>query len=189
VATACGGPSPGDGASPATPASSADRQPIGVYTVHLTGTVSGHDFARDGRIEVRTTVTAAGTTNGVNPYDVCLKSGFPGAAPEVGAIWFGTNSACFAATAQIDLASTEVSGSTYVARPDPSVEGVGVNGWTAQDGSVACIYVPNGGSATYEFHDDGTVTGHLDLTGFVAVCGSIGTQSTFTAELTGSRAG
>jgi hypothetical protein len=183
-AAACSSSSPPGAEGTGT---SGPSMPTRTYVVTLSGTVSGHAFSREAELRVEPTIDLAAATNGVNPYEVCLRSGFPGASPEVGAIWFGTNTGCFDAPNRVDMVESEVSGSTYVARPDDSLSQLGVNGWTAAGGAVACIYAPIEGSATYEFTGD-TVTGRLDLVGFAGGCSALGNRSTYTATLTGAAA-
>src|SRR5688500_1508048 len=50
-----------------------------VYEVTIEGTASGNAFSRTATLTVLPTVTEV-TENGVNPYEACLRSGFPAGA-------------------------------------------------------------------------------------------------------------
>ncbi|MFC7615269.1 hypothetical protein ACFQV2_18910 [Actinokineospora soli] len=84
---------------PTTTTTTTDTEPAviepGEYAITLTGTVSGQDFTRDAQLSVTGTIAEVGTTNGVNALDLCLVAGFPAATPEIGAVWFGSNTGCF----------------------------------------------------------------------------------------------
>ncbi|MBB4914227.1 hypothetical protein [Streptosporangium saharense] len=172
--------------SPAT-ASTADRSgtaraSVG-YNVVIAGTVSGRSFRRSATLVLRSTVTRV-TTNGVNPVDVCLKSGFPGGAPQVGAIWYGSNSACFRSTAALDMTYVRTNGNTATVSPDSRISASGSNNFTATGSLTSCIYFPTEGGASYTFHNDGTVSGRISIRGFGGYpCG----YSTYNATLSGRR--
>lgn len=155
-----------------------------VYEVVISGTASGNAFERTGTITVLPTVTDV-TTNGVNPFEVCLESGFPAGLPEVGAIWYGTNTACFEDRGQqIDLTHAVWDDAGFHTEPDPNLQALLVNHWTASDDYIfAFPYGPYRGGTSYQFFDDGTVTGTIDLLGH----GGLGGHSTYQATLSGVR--
>ncbi|GAA3132537.1 hypothetical protein [Streptosporangium carneum] len=153
------------------------------YSVTISGGVSGRGFRRSGTVVLRSTVTRV-TTNGVNPVDVCLKSGFPAGSPDVGAIWYGSNSACVRSTASLDMAYVRVNGNTVTVSPDSRISATFTNNFTANSSIASCIYHPTEGGATYTFHDNGTVSGRISMRGFGGYpCGN----STYTATLSGRR--
>ena len=168
----------------AGPASAANG--VSVYEVAISGTASGNPFARTGALVVGPTVDRVATTNGVNQFEVCLQSGSPAAAPETGAIKFGTNSACFGGRAALDLAVTGWTGSDFIVRPDANLAYSGFNGWNARSGIAAFIYYPIGGQAAFRFGQDGTLSGSLQLQGVGG--GGLG-SGTYTASLTGRLVG
>ncbi|MEV8633769.1 hypothetical protein AB0395_19130 [Streptosporangium sp. NPDC051023] len=153
------------------------------YSVTISGNVSGRSFQRSGTVVLRSTVTRV-TTNGVNPVDICLKSGFPGGIPDVGAIWYGSNSACFGSTAALDMAYVRVNGNSATVSPDSRISATGSNGFTPSNSVTSCIYHPTEGGATYTFRDNGTVSGRISVRGFGGYpCGS----STYNANISGRR--
>ncbi|MER7207024.1 hypothetical protein [Streptosporangium sp. NPDC000239] len=153
------------------------------YSVVISGTVSGRSFRRSATLVLRSTVTRV-TTNGTNPVDVCLKSGFPAGAPQVGAIWYGSNSACFGGTAALDMAYVRTSGNTATVSPDSRISASGSNNFTATGTLTSCVYFPTEGGASYTFRNDGTVSGRISIRGFGGYpCG----YSTYTANLSGRR--
>lgn len=174
--------------SGATTPSGGSIQP-GTYEVTLRGQVSGNPFQRAATITVGPTVASSGTTSEVNPVEICLRSGFPAGTPETGAIWFGTNSACFPTRgADLDLAIVSAAGPTVEVAPDSAVAATLANGFNAAGGVVACIYAPDGGTVTYRFGPD-RVEGTVALTGFGGACGAVGTSATYSATFAGERAG
>jgi hypothetical protein len=135
------------------------------YQVTLTGTVSGNSFRRTASLRLIPTVAKVGTNNGVNSIDLCLRSGFPAGVPEIGAIWFGSNSGCFNAPAQLDMVYLEETGNTVTMRPDSRIAATGANSWTPGSGVVACIYYPIDGSASFTF-SGASVSGSIALRGY-----------------------
>ncbi|MEV7012364.1 hypothetical protein [Streptosporangium sp. NPDC051022] len=153
------------------------------YSVTISGNVNGRNFQRSGTVVLRSTVTRV-TTNGVNPVDVCLKSGFPAGAPDVGAIWYGSNSACVRSAASLDMAFVSVNGNTVTVSPDKRISATSANNFTATSSITTCIYYPVEGGATYTFRDNGTVSGRISIRGFGGYpCGN----STYNATLSGRR--
>ena len=153
------------------------------YSVTLSGTVSGRNFQRSGTVVLRDTVTRV-TSNGVNPVEVCLKSGFPAGTPDVGAIWYGSNSACVRSAASLDIAYVTVNGNTVSVVPDSRIAATFANNFTATGNITSCIYHPTEGGATYTFRANGTVSGRISMRGFGGYpCGN----STYTATLSGRR--
>ncbi|CNE46605.1 chaperone protein DnaK [Mycobacterium tuberculosis] len=157
----------------------------GTYTVSLSGTVGGQTFQRTAQLQVTSTVARVGTNNGVNPIEVCLRSGFPAGTPEVGAIWFGTNTACFPERgAQLDTATVEVSGDTVTVRPDARIAAAGLNQFTASGNYIyACLYQPVSGTMTVTF-SGASASGELDINGYSGPCQAAGTNTTYTATFT-----
>ncbi|MGI5327701.1 Hsp70 family protein [Actinomadura nitritigenes] len=182
-------PSPPESSSPPeespTPADAGGIKE-GTYSVSLTGTVSGQTFRRTAQLQVMPTVTRVGTTNGVNPIEVCLRSGFPAGTPEVGAIWFGTNTACFPERgAQLDMTTVEMSGDTVTVRPDARIAATGLNQFTASGNYIyACLYQPVSGTMTVSF-SGGSPSGELDINGYSGPCQAVGTNTAYTARFTG----
>ncbi len=155
-----------------------------VYEVTIEGTASGNAFSRTATLTVLPTVTDV-TENGVNPYEACLRSGFPAGAPEVGAIWYGTNTACFPDNGQsLDLAIAVEDANGFHTEPDPNLQALMVNAWTASDSYIyAFPYGPVSGGTSYQFFEDGTVQGVIELVGH----GGMGGTSTYSAVLSGVR--
>jgi hypothetical protein len=155
-----------------------------VYEVTIEGTASGNAFSRTATLTVVPTVTDV-TENGVNPYEACLRSGFPAGAPEVGAIWYGTNTACFPDNGQsLDLAIAVEDANGFHTEPDPNLQALMVNAWTASDNYIyAFPYGPVSGGTSYQFFDNGTVQGVIELVGH----GGMGGTSTYSAVLSGVR--
>jgi hypothetical protein len=154
------------------------------YEIVIEGTASGNAFQRTGTITLMPT-TSEVTTNDVNPYEVCLRSGFPAGTPEVGAIWYGTNTSCFPDNGQaVDLTYAVEDETGYYTEPDPNVQALMVNHWTASENYIyAFPYGPYQGATSYRFADDGTVTGTVELVGH----GGMGGNSTYSAALSGTR--
>lgn len=126
-----------------------------------------------GKLDARPTINAASSTNGVNPFDTCLRVGFPAGAPEPGALWFFTNVNCLSeGNDRIDLAQVVYDQTGYSAIPDSTFTGCldgtrnrCVNTFTARSGLLACIFEPNRGKVRYRFSSEGTVEGEIDLVG------------------------
>jgi hypothetical protein len=156
----------------------------GSYNVTISGAAGGRSFERTGTVRVLGTVASVGTTNGVNPVDVCLVSGFPAAQPEPGAIWYGSNSACvpWASAAHLDLGYVTVDGATVTVEPDARIAATGGNNYTAYGGLAACPYFPVSGRMSVTFRDDGTVTGSIDVVGYGAGCGNTNYQARINGE-------
>ncbi|GAA4600702.1 hypothetical protein BJY16_003630 [Actinoplanes octamycinicus] len=159
---------------------------LATWNVTIDGTASGTAFRAGGTVTMHRTVTSAGTTNGVNPLDVCLRSGFPAGAPATGAIWLGSTSACFPLRrSDLDMAGVSVAGSRVTVVPDGRLQATMVNNWTARTSVTGCIYSPTSGSAVYQVNADGSLSGSIQLRGYGgAFCG----WSTYSASLTGRRA-
>jgi hypothetical protein len=158
----------------------------GTFDVSISGTVSGRSFTRSATLTIRPTITSEGTTNGVNDVDVCLVSGSPGAEPDVGAIWFGSNSACDpgARSADIDLGYVEVDGDTITLKPDERLAATDANNFTSSSGLAACLFAPVSGELSITTDVDGSVSGSLDVSGYGgALCGN----SRYEADVSGSR--
>jgi hypothetical protein len=158
----------------------------GTYSVDLSGTVGGRSFQRSAQIRVMPTVARVGTNNGVNPVEVCLRSGFPAGAPEVGAIWFGTNTACFPERgAQLDMTTVSVSGDTVTVEPDGRIAAGGLNNFVDSGSYIgACLYQPVSGSMTVTF-SGGSASGKIDITGYSGPCRAVGTKTSYSARFTG----
>lgn len=154
----------------------------GSYDVTLTGYASGQSFQRSATLSFEPTIATTGSTNGVNPLDMCLISGFPGAQPEPGAAWLSSNSGCNpgASAADMDMGDITVDGSTVTFVPDERIAATMANNFTVSSGLAACIYAPVSGHMTVTVADDGTVTGTIAITGYGgAFCGN----STYEAEI------
>jgi hypothetical protein len=152
----------------------------GTYSVTISGSVGGTDFERTGTLQIRDTIAEEGTTNGVNPVDVCLVSGFPAGQPDVGAIWLGSNSGCDpgASAADIDLGYVTLDGSTVTFEPDERVAATFGNNFTESSGLAACPYTPVSGQLSITIDSDGSVSGSVDTTGYGgASCGSVRYQA------------
>ncbi|MGW5049637.1 hypothetical protein [Actinokineospora sp. NPDC004072] len=151
---------------------------LGEYAVVLTGTAGGRGFERPAQLSVTGTITATGTTNGVNEIDVCLISGFPAAGIELGATWFGTNTGCLPSVGvpDLDLAHTTVSGATVTVRPDTAIPGLNAFAST-------CLHQVADGAMEVTFGFNGRVTGTITARGS---CGN-GDPLDYTATFTGTR--
>jgi hypothetical protein len=170
--------------APAGVADAAAAQSEAVYEVTIEGTASGNAFSRTATLTVLPTVTDV-TENGVNPHEVCLRSGFPAGSPEVGAIWYGTNTACFPEKGQaLDLAVVAEDSDSVYTEPDPNMQALLVNLWTASDNyAFAFPYGPVSGGTDYQFSEDGMVQGTIELVGH----GGMGGTSSYSAVLSGVR--
>ncbi|WP_214108162.1 hypothetical protein [Acrocarpospora catenulata] len=141
----------------------------GTYTVTMSGIAGWTEFRREGTVYIVDTVAEVGTTNGVNPVDVCLVSGMPAALPEVGAIWFGSNSGCIPGTsaADFDMTYVELNGSTVTVQPDDRMAATLANGFTVTNDFIgAFIFAPVSGQMTLTTESDGTLTGTIDIKGY-----------------------
>jgi hypothetical protein len=156
-----------------------------VYDVQLQGNVNGVPFSRTGGMAVGPTVTAA-TSNGVNPIDLCLGSGSPFITPELGAIWFSTNTVCVNSSgARLDMAfvSADPQAGVVTIRPDPNTSATGANGFSQSSGLTGAVWQIFDGAMTVSFQGNGeTVTGTIDFLGTGAIFHS---QNRYTATLTG----
>jgi hypothetical protein len=166
----------------------AEAAPVALQTFRVTikGTASGNAFTQTGTLTLHRTITTAGTRNGLNPLDVCLRVGFPAGLPAAGAIWLGTNSACFPfRRADLDMGQVGVAGNALTFTPDSRLQATNVNLWTGSGSVTACPYSPGSGSAVYRFNPAArTMTGTVRLSGYGgAFCG----RSTYAATLTGVR--
>jgi hypothetical protein len=152
------------------------------FAVTVSGNAGGNGFTRTGTLVLAPTVTNV-TTNGVNPLEVCLTSGYPAGVPQVGAIRFGSNAKCFASNgSNLDVAYVAVSGGTVAIAPDSAIGATYINNFTRTSGVTACIYTPVSGQAQYTFYTNGTVYGSISITGYGgAFCG----YSSYTASVSG----
>ncbi|GAA1980683.1 cell wall-binding repeat-containing protein [Catenulispora subtropica] len=159
---------------------------MGQYAVTLSGVAGGNAFQRSAIVILHPTVTTTGTTNGVNPVDVCLLSGNPGGVPEAGAIWNGSNSACDpgATSAAIDMGFVTVDGSTVTLQPDERIAATGANVFTTEPGLGAFPYFPVSGSMTVTANADGTLTGTVDIVGYG---GAFGGSARYQAQISGHK--
>ncbi len=128
----------------------------GSYPVTLRGSVDGNSFTRSATLYVASSA-------GGNSIDVCLISGFPMGAPEVGAIRFVSNTTCFpGASKKFDMGSVTVSGSTVTVQADPSMEPTGMNQFTDSGSVFACPFFVDSGSMRVTVAG-GRVTGSIDV--------------------------
>lgn len=167
-----------------TTAAAAPVIELGEYALTLTGTVAGHTFERPAQLSVTGTIAEHDTTNGVNALDICLVSGFPPGAPDLGAIWLGSNTGCFpsAGPVDIDLTRTTVTAATVTVEPDETVAAAGLNTFVDSGDRNACLHHAVAGSMTAAFGPDATVSGRVEITGDDA-CGA---RTAFTATFTGA---
>jgi hypothetical protein len=158
---------------------------MGTWDITLQGDVNGIGFTRPGLLVLGPTVTRV-TTNGVNPVDVCIKSGSPFIAPETGAIWFYTNGICLnpnGALQDMAFVSADAQASTVVVRPDPAISATGINGFNQNNGLLANVYQIFDGSETIRFQGDGAaVQGSLNLLGTGSIYHS---EQRYTATFSG----
>ncbi|MEV0609958.1 hypothetical protein AB0I61_26690 [Polymorphospora rubra] len=152
------------------------------FRVTISGNAGGTGFTRTGTLVLGPTVTSV-TTNGINPLEVCLSSGFPAGSPQVGAIRFGSNADCFPSSGTyLDVAYVSVSGGTVHIAPDSAIGATYINNFTRSSSITACIYTPVSGQASYTFYTDGSVYGSISITGYGgAFCG----YSSYTASVSG----
>lgn len=152
----------------------ASRSTTGSYDVTLSGSVSGHSFRRSATLRIVETISSSGTTNDVNPVDVCLVSGNPAAQPQPGAIRLGSNSGCLPGTgaADLDLASVDTDGDTIDVEPVESMAATGGNLFTTSSSIAACPFFPISGRLSVTV-DGGDVSGSVEITGYGgATCGN-----------------
>ncbi|MFJ7219858.1 hypothetical protein [Amycolatopsis sp. NPDC098790] len=152
----------------------ARRTSSGSYDVTISGSVSGHSFRRSATLRVVETISSSGTTNDVNPVDVCLVSGNPAAQPQPGALRFGSNSGCLpgSGAADLDLASVEADGDTITVEPVENMAATGGNVFTSSSSVAACPFFPKSGRLRVTI-DGGDVSGSIEVTGYGgAFCGN-----------------
>ncbi|WP_372670877.1 hypothetical protein [Amycolatopsis kentuckyensis] len=155
----------------------------GSYDVTISGSVSGHSFRRSATLRVVGTISSSGSTNDVNPVDVCLVSGNPAAQPQPGAIRFGSNSGCLpgSGAADLDLASVEADGGSITVEPVENIAATGGNVFTASSSIAACPYYPVSGRLRVTI-DDGDVSGSIEVTGYG---GAFCPSTTYDAKISG----
>ncbi|TWP46878.1 hypothetical protein FKR81_34285 [Lentzea tibetensis] len=150
---------------------------LGAYTVTVRGSAIGGDpFELQGELRIRK------ATDG-QPYEWCMKVGFPMGTPKPGAIWFGTNGTCFGKGADKPVATVRESGGEHTLTPlsPPPPLDQSANTFTATSGLLAVAYQPNAGDVRFratEQRQEGT----LSLQG-LALSG-LSTPGTFTATFT-----
>ncbi len=162
------------------------------YRIELTGEAGGRSFTRSGELYVAPTIEPTATTNGPNPIDVCVVSGFPAGTPEVGALWFASNSGCIpsAGPQDMDLAFVDVRDRGDSVRvdiePDAGFTAQALNTYTSEDGLTALLFLIETGSMELTFSDN-EVTGTIDFVGFCGLCtgGAGGNRGTYTATIEG----
>ncbi|WP_431910319.1 hypothetical protein [Micromonospora carbonacea] len=141
----------------------------GSYPVTLDGTVNGVGFRRSGTVHVAESA-------GGNPVDVCLISGFPLGAPEVGAVQFLSNTVCDPNSGStFDMGRVAVSGATITVKADPMTASTGMSLFTAASSIVACPYTVQSGSMKVTIAD-GRARGSIDVSS--ASCGGGRLQAT-----------
>ncbi|WP_410613942.1 hypothetical protein [Amycolatopsis sp. lyj-109] len=151
----------------------ARRTPSGSYDVTISGSVSGTSFRRSATLRIVKTISSTGTTNDVNPVDVCLVSGNPAGQPQPGAIWFGSNSGCApgAGKAHLDLATVDVDGDTVTVEPVENMAATGGNVFTSSSSIAACPFFPVSGRLRVSAGSG--VSGSIEVTGYGgAFCGN-----------------
>jgi hypothetical protein len=169
-------------AAPAEGNARAAARPV-IFDVTLSGSVSGRPFSRSAVMLFARTVDRVATTNGVNRAEMCLASGFPAGRPETGAIRYGTNSACFRSRgASIDTSYVTVTGSTYIARPDPRLTSTYLNTFTSSPGIASSIFSAQSGSIALRFGRGGTIRGTIALHGY---CGGLCGETDYFARVSG----
>ena len=167
--------------SPITIVKKAHKLPV--WKITITGHAGGNAFSRTGALALAPTQTRV-TTNGVNPIDVCLVSGNPPVAPQIGAIDLSSNAACYNYRSKIDMGWVKVTKGTLTFTPDSRLGATYINNHTDAAGLLACLYYPVSGSASYTFYSNGTVRGTIKYNGFGgAGCG----WSSYVATVTGRR--
>lgn len=167
----------------------AQNRPYWAWNVTLQGQSQGQIFARQGFLFITPTLTTTGTTNGVNPFDVFLLSGNPGATPEAGAIWFMTNNAMVGSPSQIDLAyvAYDPNAQLLQVQPDINLSAVGINTFNAYSGLTADVYQIFDGAMQIQSQDGfATISGIVDILGTGAIFHS---NTRYTATLSGAYAG
>ncbi len=154
-----------------------------VWRVTISGSASGWSFRKTGLFYLAGRVTGT-TTNDVNPFEACLKVGYPAGSPRRGSIWYGSNSECFpSGPSRLDVAYVGVRGSTIIVRPDSRYQATYANNWTVRRSVFANIYSPVSGSGRFTVTDGGGLRGTIDLVGYGADPG----PSHYQATLTGVR--
>ncbi|MGV9366102.1 hypothetical protein ACWEF6_11565 [Amycolatopsis sp. NPDC004772] len=160
----------------------APRTPSGSYDVTISGSVSGTSFRRSATLRIVETISSSGTTNDVNPVDVCLVSGNPAGQPQPGAIWFGSNSGCVpgAGAGHLDLATVDVDGDTVTVEPVENMAATGGNVFTSSSSIAACPFFPVSGRLRVTA--GGGVSGRIEVTGYGgAFCG----KTVYSAKISG----
>lgn len=162
---------------------SAAPWPYGVYSIRITGKVSGWSFSRTGTLILARTVRHSGTSN-VNPVEICFASGNPWSSPSTGAIVFVSNTACVGAPAKLDIAVVRATAANNVvqARPVASLSAASVNGFNAASGITAQIYQTTFGSTAFRFAGN-RVAGVIDIRGR----NGGGQYASYSAQVTGVR--
>ncbi|MFC8845289.1 MULTISPECIES: hypothetical protein [unclassified Micromonospora] len=141
----------------------------GSYSVTLDGTVNGVGFRRPGTVHVAKPA-------GGNAVDVCLISGFPLGAPQVGAVQFLSNTVCDPNSSNtFDMGRATVSGSTITVTADPMTASTGMSLFTAANSILACPYTVQSGSMRVTVAN-GRASGSIDVSS--ASCGGGRLQAT-----------
>ncbi|MCG8327634.1 MAG: hypothetical protein MI974_08110 [Chitinophagales bacterium] len=145
-------------------------------------------FSRTACLLVAKDIDAAPTSNGVNPYDIAIASGSPGAVPEAGAIHYltnttlcqYTNSGCNSTPINAAIDAAFVSVSNNPKRIDIEIDGqvlgngtagtVILQNWlsnfNAYSGLGANIYQISTGEISITFSaDEKTITGTISIVG------------------------
>jgi len=141
-----------------------------VYNVVISGTVLQRSFTRQGQLQIASTVDRIGTQNGINPNDIFLVSGNPGGTPDVGAIWYMTNSAFInprGALIDTSFVSFNPSNRIFTIRPDSRVAGIGVNLFTASSSFISAtpFQIYDGSLQVQVSGDLKTVNGVINVVG------------------------
>lgn len=156
------------------------------YRVVLAGATPRGGFRREGLLLVEPPLDTSGINfdNGINARDVGLISGNPPAVPEVGAIWYATNTGVYSrmglgASVSQDLALLDTA---YVTADEaggllnvvvdgqfwglPAARSSQLNCFTPGAGLLASIYQIIQGGMTLRFSEDATaVAGTIDFVG------------------------
>jgi len=141
----------------------------GSYAVTVEGTVNGVSFSRSGTVYVASSA-------GGNPIDVCLISGFPLGAPQVGAVQFLSNTVCDPNSSNnVDMGTATVSGSTITVEANPMMASTGMSLFTDSNSIFACPYSVQSGSMKVTV-TNGRASGSIDVGS--ASCGGSRLQAT-----------
>jgi hypothetical protein len=155
------------------------------YAVNISGTVLQRPFYRSGLVRIVPTITTT-TQNGVNPVDVLLASGNPGANPQTGAIQFMTNNAFIGSPSRLDLAYVSYFPQYALLRsqPDSRIAAVGANIFNALSGITAQAYQIYDGYMDIQYLNGGqNISGVIDVVGRGLTFSS---QNRYTARFSGS---